>query len=355
MRLSDSILLRALREPAGMKGYDPETWDLLVRQAHGAGLLGRLGALVRAHGLDNALPKSVLRHLHAMLSIADRQRTAVHWEVHHLADAMEGIQGRVLLLKGAAYAAANLPPAEGRTFSDIDILVPKRLLPEVELRLTVAGWVTTHRDSYDQRYYRKWMHELPPMFHLERETSLDVHHGILPETARIRTRPDLIIEAALPLPGYGNIYIPCQADQILHSATHLFHEGEWWHGLRDLSDLDCLLRSYGCLPDFWATLLARARALNLLGPLGYALRLTRTLLDTPIPVEMLKLTRSSFRRSFMDALFRHGMGAAHHSLATPLTRPSEFLLYIRSHWLKMPLHLLLPHLLYKATRKEEIA
>jgi hypothetical protein len=27
----------------------------------------------------------------------------------------------------------------------------------------LAGWAATHHDAYDQRYYRQWMHELPPM------------------------------------------------------------------------------------------------------------------------------------------------------------------------------------------------
>ena len=43
---------------------------------------------------------------------------------------------------------------------------------------------TTHHSAYDQRYYREWMHELPPLLHVRRQTALDVHHAIAPETAR---------------------------------------------------------------------------------------------------------------------------------------------------------------------------
>ena len=38
----------ALREPSAMAAFDADTWDLVVRQASSAGLLGRLGALAAA-------------------------------------------------------------------------------------------------------------------------------------------------------------------------------------------------------------------------------------------------------------------------------------------------------------------
>ena len=37
--------LRAVREPASMACFGADTWDLVVRQARSAGLLGRLGGL----------------------------------------------------------------------------------------------------------------------------------------------------------------------------------------------------------------------------------------------------------------------------------------------------------------------
>ena len=69
----------------------------------------------------------------------------------------------LVLLKGAAYLMAGLPAARGRVFSDVDILVPVARLAEVENALMLHGWSTTHHNAYDQRYYRQWMHELPPL------------------------------------------------------------------------------------------------------------------------------------------------------------------------------------------------
>ena len=70
---------------------------------------------------------------------------------------------------------------------------------EVEGALMLHGWSTTHHDAYDQRYYRKWMHELPPLKHNTRGTVLDVHHAILPVTARLKPDSRKLLAASRPI------------------------------------------------------------------------------------------------------------------------------------------------------------
>ena len=193
------------------------------------------------------------------------------------------------------------------------------------------------------------MHELPPMTHLRRGTVLDLHHSILPRTARIKTPPEPLFEAARPLPGFPRFMILDAADLVLHSATHLFHEGEWQHGLRDLVDLDALLRAGAAEADFWPRLAERARRLNLSRPLGYALGLCGELLGTPRPAALpLADAVTGWRGAAMHALFRSALSRAHAPSQRPGAAAAEWLLYIRSHWLRMPLHLLFPHLVRKA-------
>lgn len=354
MKPACAALLLALREPAAMARFDAATWDRVVRQARTAGLLGRLGAL--AAGFSERLPRAVWRHLEAALGVAEQQRRAVHWELKQLGEALRRTEGPVVLLKGAAYAAADLAPAAGRTFTDIDLLLPRDQLGVSESALRLAGWITSSHDAYDLRYYREWMHELPPMRHIRRQTWLDVHHNILPETARRKTQPALILADSLPLPAFPRFSIPAPTDQVLHSATHLFHEGEWWHGLRDLVDLDALLRAYGADQPFWPRLLARAETLNLGRPLYYALRYARVLLRTPIPEEAISNCPERPGRlaaSLFDALFPPAFASAHADCRTWLSGSAVFVLYVRSHWLRMPSHLLIPHLLRKATRPSD--
>jgi len=260
------------------------------------------------------------------------------------------LDGPVLLLKGAAYVAAGLPPAPGRLFSDIDLMVPRAQLDKAEVLLQFDGWVTTHHDAYDQRYYRQWMHELPPMMHIQRRTVLDLHHSILPETARIKTRPDLILAAAQPLADHPRFSVPSPEDLVLHSATHLFHEGEWGHGLRDLVDLDALLRHFGSAAGFWDRLLARADQLNLGRPLFYGLRYCQRILATPVPEDALKNSSDQpavITLLVMDPILRRSFSTAHRASQLAGTGICTGLVYVRSHWLRMPLALLIPHLIRK--------
>lgn len=235
--------------------------------------------------------------------------------------------------------------------TDIDILVDKHAIHETEAALMLAGWISTHQNAYDQRYYRQWMHEIPPMQHIQRGTILDVHHNLLPETARIQTRPDLIIASAIPLPGMTCLHAPSELDMILHSATHLMHEGEWHHGLRDLSDLYTMIMTMSDQhADFWPGLEDRARELKLERPLFLALIQLNRVFGLEIP--SIQFHNQRFGDSILHGLLTRGMLSFHSSCRSALTYLSEFALYVRSHWLKMPLLLLVPHLFYKTFKAD---
>jgi len=327
-------------------------WDIVVRQGRRAALLATLATRLDDRHLLKTVPERPRRHLQAAMAIAHRHAAAVAWEAGEIGRALAFGDVPFVLLKGAAYVAAHLPPAAGRLFSDIDILVEKGRLADAEQALLVHGWVTTHHDPYDQRYYRQWMHELPPLRHVRRQTVLDLHHALLPETARLHPDPAKVWAAAVAVEGGAGLRVLCPADMVLHSATHLFFDGELDHGLRDLVDLDALLRHFGNDPAFWPRLLDRADELGLGRPLHYALRYTTQRLATPVAAAVV---RSAARAAptplaapLMDALFSRALAPDHPTCATPLTPLARFLLYLRAHYLRMPLHLLLPHLLRKA-------
>ena len=347
------LLTQVLIHPETISGLTLRDWDLLIRQARHSNLLGRLASRLATCQLLTQVPAQPRSHLESALGVAQRQMQAVQWEVNRIVQALDQIPTPIILLKGAAYIMLQLPTAQGRLFSDVDILVSKPQLEAVELALKIHGWITTHHDAYDQRYYRNWMHELPPMQHLTRQTLLDVHHTILPETARYHPDPKLLLEAALPLADDDHVKVLAPADMLLHSATHLFHEGELKHGLRDLTDLDSLLRHFSMQDEtFWEKLIARAQQLDLARPLYYALRYTTMMLDTPVPPATLRAAQvnapSWITRKLMDALFRRAFQPPHPSCEDWLTKPALWMLFVRAHWLKMPPWLLLRHLFHKA-------
>jgi Uncharacterised nucleotidyltransferase len=252
----------------------------------------------------------------------------------------------VVLLKGAAYAMADQPAALGRLFGDIDLLVPRAQLAEVESRLMLAGW-TSNADAYDQRYYRDWMHELPPLTHQVRGTAVDVHHNILPPVSRRAPDADLLLARSEPIVGTPLRRLTL-VDQILHSATHLFHEGSFGNLLRDLCDLDALFRELRARGGEWARLRERASELGLSLDLALASHHARRALGTELPAELLEGARSDsgvgrLRWAWLD----HAYGVAFRPLPARRSagaRLSLFMLYLRSHALRMPAAQLAWHL-----------
>ena len=194
-----------------------------------------------------------------------------------------------MLLKGAAYIKGGFEPAQGRLLSDIDIMVPKEQLPQAEKALYSKGWFPTKLDAYDQRYYREWMHELPPMQHLARGTTLDVHHTILPPTAMLKPDVDKLWASVCEVENTKGVFVLSPVDMVLHSATHLFHDGELEHGLRDLVDIDALIRQFSGQGQFFQALVARADELHLGRPLFYALKYCKALLQTPVPDDIFQV------------------------------------------------------------------
>jgi hypothetical protein len=348
----EHLAVLAFQQPRSVATLRLDQWDLLIRQARHANVLAILHAELKEHGLLETVPAQPLEHLEWSVIIAERHTHAVRAEVRHIRKALAELNIPVMLLKGAAYVMAKLPSARGRTFSDIDILVPKSSLGQVEAALMMHGWAGTLTDAYDQRYYRQWMHELPPMQHLKRQTTIDVHHAIVPDTAAVHPAPERLLASACPVEEAGNLTVLAPADMVLHSAVHLFNDGEFDNGLRDLIDIHRLLKHFGSSSAFWDVLAERAQELDLTRPLFYALRYARLLLDTPVPSHTAAAAEvgrpGKLTLAFMDQLLPRVLAPNHASCSDHFTGAARYLLYLRGNWLRMPPLLLARHLFHKA-------
>ena len=357
--IRQSCLTRFLRNPdSEAPSFSPEEWLLLIRQSRRTNLLSRIAYLIKQKNLMGSIPDRLREHLTSAELLASTNLRSVKWEVIKIHKALSEAKIPFALLKGAAYVMGQSEASHGRLFGDVDILVRKEHLKEAEKALIKHGWFGTKIDPYDQKYYRTWMHELPPLKNLKRQTDLDVHHTILPPTATIK--PDIykIWQASEAVPGYPGMFVLSPIDMILHSATHLFHEGNFDQGLRDIVDLDALLReSSQKIPNFWPELIARAELLELSRPLYYGLRYCKLLLGTPIELEDYELRSSEIAppvitRLVMDKLLLKAMTPNYIGNKPRLLGLAQFILFVRSHYLRMPLRLLIPHLLRKAIKPE---
>jgi hypothetical protein len=346
-------LAAALVDPRSACDLPEATWSALLPLGRAAGLLARLAVLLDEHDALARVPERPRQHLIGERILAEKHARDVRWEVRCISEALAPIGVPVLLLKGAAYLLAGLPAARGRMFADVDILVPRDRLADVEAALKAHGWnFDPELDPYDEAYYRRFMHQIPPMAHRGRGTSIDVHHTIVPETARLTVDAALLRATAVTVE--ENVQVPAPVDLVLHSAVHLFNEGSFDRALRDLDDITRLLRHFDTDPGFAPTLRQRASQLNLVRPLFYALRYAQRLLAAPIDEQLLAGLPGvpvSPQLRMMDALFLAVLESPYYRCRGARTAAAAFILYVRSHYLRMPPRLLLPHLARKAWRR----
>lgn len=323
------LLVDALGDPAGTAMLDSDGWTALLSMARAEQLIGTLAR--RLSGL--CVPIAVSGILEEARVNAEHQRRAALWEADSARRALVDYLGKVVLMKGTAYAAAGLMASEGRHIGDLDIMVARDDLPAVEAALLGAGWEWVKNGAYDDAYYRNHMHELPPLIHKERDRMIDVHHTILPLTARPRPDAAAMLAGAVALE--NGLYVFAPEDMVIHSAAHLFADGELDGGLRNLWDIHCLLTEFGD-EDFWPSLQSRARHHQIWPAVHRAARLAHRLYGTQIPAVW--ATRNGVDILYIRRLVaRDNWGRG--------TRPfTRLAFYIRSHWLRMPPLMLARHL-----------
>lgn len=327
--MSAVLLARLLVRPQEAAGVRNKEWTGIISAARQERLLATLAC--RLEGVQ--VPREVERIFADALVDADRDRRQALWEVDRTKAALGPLGIRVILLKGTAYIAAVLKAGEGRMIGDLDILVPRDRLAEAEAALLAAGWEWVKPDPYDDAYYRRWMHELPPMIHRTRDRMIDVHRTILPLTAKVAPDASALIADAVELSDGVAILSP--EDRVCHAVAHLLADGDLSGGLRNLWDIRCLMNDVDNISD----LEKRAALHGLSNQLSRARRLVCALFGekTRLP------PRIADRIFAVRLLSRDGWG-----------RDSRkwlgFAFYIRSHFLRMPPLMLARHLWTKWSR-----
>ncbi len=331
------LLTKTLSEPGYAMRLDAGGWTGLLTIAHAERLTASLAW--RLEGLK--VPPKAAAILAEARANAEVGRTHALWEAEMAQRALLPLAIPLILLKGSAFAAAGLDAARGRLIGDLDILVPRDRLDEVEAALLGAGWEWVNPDPYDDTYYRQYMHELPPLIHAMRDRMIDVHHTILPLTARVKPDAAALIADAVPLE--NGLFTLSPPDMLIHAVAHLFADGDMNGGLRNLWDIDRLIREHSAEPDYWAQLVERARLHGLVPHVSRALRLSQHLFETPVDAFLAYKARKGDIFYMGRLLARNGWGQETRKIL-------RLAFYIRSHWLRMPPLMLARHLWVKWRR-----
>lgn len=345
-----SVLTQVMARPALMADLDRREWDDLLVLGKTSQVLARLHGLAQDCGALATAPRPAVDVLESARIYADYRQLLARREMAELDAVLSGCGFPVVLLKGAAYLMAQVPLGKGRRLNDIDLLVPREHLAQAESILQQAGWAFDEElTEYDERYYREWTHEIPPLRQPDSPLEVDLHHNIIQPTGRIKVDAGRLFDAITPVEGTCFSVLSPQ-DMFLHSATHLFMSDELRGGLRDLVDMQMLCDHY-CAADplYWQRLADRAAQLGLSRPLYHAAGAMRRLLSVEIPGEVWREIAGGAPVAPVDAILTRAIDR-HLAPASPAEGPSgiaEKLLFLRSHWVRMPPLMLVRHLAYK--------
>jgi len=347
-----NLLCQLFARPAIARDWGAGQWNTFLPLARSARLLGRSLYLFEHNDLIDVVPGRLLDQLRGAVAQTRYVQGQALRELRHVARALGGAGIPLIALKGGAYLVAGLPSAQWRNLSDIDVLVPAKDIDAAERVLKQAHWVPSGDfDEYDRHYYRDWMHEVPPLKYPGREMEVDIHHNLSPPVSRIRIDAERLWADASMIEGPGGTHIGVLApvDLLLHNAVHLFMNDELRGGLRDVVDFrDLYGHFFAADPAFGRLLCARARALGCGRPLYYALTTAQRLLALQVSPEVIADVEKHAPAAPVARLM--------HRLIAEVLAPRQpakdnwiagQLLYIRSHWVRMPAGMLFRHLTHK--------
>ena len=154
--------------------------------------------------------------------------------------------------------------------------------PTSSAALLAAGWEWVKEDAYDDQYYRRWMHELPPLIHRERDRMIDVHHAILPLTAR--PKPDMAAMIADRVAAGRRPLHPVAAghDRPRRRPSVRRRRPRRAGSATCGTSTGCCASSRERDPGFWPALRERAKRHGLLAAVERAVRLAHHLYGTPV-------------------------------------------------------------------------
>ncbi|WP_371192518.1 nucleotidyltransferase family protein [Glaciecola sp. SC05] len=346
MAIDQTQIISLFLTPELFKDFTPVEQSQAVTVFREQKILARMCYRLEAAGVFDSLDAKTQRHLLNAKKIADRQKEQVFNEARELARVLSNTVGYLIFLKGAAYSMCSGNLGKGRIYSDIDVLVPKKDIKACEQRLAINGWLGQEISDYDDKYYRKWAHEIPPMAHGFRGTIIDVHHNIVPIISKASLDIDSLLEHKEEiLPG---IFVLSGPAQLVHAAIHLFRNEEYKGSFRDLTDLYLMLE--GQDESFGLEAISIAEHIGFKHELSLAIRYVHTILSLDIPETVLASAKSSGANAFNDFVFSKVLLPQHKLLAGSATPFKHTLAMIRGHIVKMPLHILIYHLVLKSAR-----
>ncbi len=347
--VSTEQLFRLLKKPEVGSTFSAEQWQNVIWILREAKLLSSLYHMaIRAQCYDD-YPVFAQRHLYSAQVYARRQAQQIEFEAKGIRDLLEQVSVKAIFLKGAGYTLRDSLNSKGRICSDLDILVAKDQLSIAEKHLQANRWKPETLSDYDEQYYRKWAHEIPPMIHLNRGTVIDVHHNVyLPISGR---SPNIEAFLTRTCKTASGCFVLQPVPTVLHCIIHLFTNEDSSSWMRDLFDISVLLDEFES-EAFYAELQTLVVESGFETEWLYCIACLKHYEDRVFPnVVNQFLAQHPFTRKqkwLCENAIIPAIAPNHSMVCQTQHKLAKNLVYFRGHWMKMPLHILIKHFVLKS-------
>jgi hypothetical protein len=343
-----SLFTLLLSPQVGMT-YPISQWVDTLFVLREAKLLATLYHSAKRDGCLFDYPEYVQKHLFSAQVYASCQAQQIRFEAAELSHLFEQIGVTALFLKGAAYTLRDSVNSHGRICSDLDVLINQADIPIAEEHLRLNRWKSEVLDDYDEKYYREWAHEIPPLVHLNRGTVIDLHHNLyLPISGRTVAVNEFMSTKQKTQSG---CFVLDPSATVMHSIIHMFANEDSSSWMRDLIDITFLIKEFeGQI--FWQKLLDLVQKTDFEFEFVCCLHALLYYTDINLPKNvqafLLAFPFSRGQKWLLKHTILPAISPEHDLILTTRIRFAKKIVYLRGHWIKMPPLVLLKHFAIKS-------
>ena len=281
--IAADVLLRHLRRggAAGLPPVTDEQWTAVADEAVRQKIAPLAWRRLMLGPARHAIPEPVQQHLRDLYLRSAFRNTLLLREAADIAARLTERGLPVLFLKGVHLAADAYAEPALRSMADIDLMVPRDRLAEVDRMFVTWGWGPLPRPDIEA-FCRRYPHIAP--LHKDGSFPVEVHYSIERPTSPFAIDAHDLWDRARPIDLLGvPVRVLSTEDLLLHLCLHASY-----HHRFDRAPLKCLLdvaavadRHEGEID--WTLLGGRAAEWGASRFAWCTLRLARDLLDAAIP------------------------------------------------------------------------
>jgi hypothetical protein len=252
-------------------------WTATIRTAGEDFAVPALATMLEEAGLFGRAPTDVQDFLRYAVSQNAQANRRIREQCVEIGNALSAVGLHCVLLKGATWLFEDGPAAQDRMLRDIDFLVPRAALEDIQTALSALGY----RPSSTVVSEIGHVHDRP-LEHPDRLVGVEMHVELTTRVSLL-TADDVLAHARRVAPG---LFVPSPRHRMVHNAVHAqIINGDFVGGvlsLRDSLDLGRLMQK-NILTEDWFALANDARRRGFFRPLSGALHKAAHVSDAALP------------------------------------------------------------------------